>query len=66
MVCTSDIVPALMNLRYGDHNLLALEDVTKESYLPVISVEGAPIERISQDWARGLDKARLLGLINMP
>ena len=66
MVCTSDIVPALMHPRYRYHNWLALEDVRKEPYRPIVSVEGASIEHILQDWARGLDKIGLLGLINMP
>ena len=29
-------------------------------------VPGAPIQRIPKPWASGLDKSRLLGLINMP
>ena len=45
MVCNFDIVLALMQLRYEDHDLLALEDVMKEPYRPIVSVEGAPIER---------------------
>ena len=32
MVCTSDIVHTLMQLRYEEHNLLELEDVKKELY----------------------------------
>ena len=66
MVCTSDIVHALMKLRYKYHDLLALEDVAKEPYIPVIEVEGASIERIPQDCARGLEKGGFLELINMP
>ena len=48
IVCTSDIVPALMQMKYEYHDLLALEDVTKESYLSVVSVEGALIDHILQ------------------
>ena len=38
----------------------------KDLYLPMVPVEGTPIERIPQDWERGLEKAGLHGLINMP
>ena len=65
-VCTFDIVPTLMQLRYEDHDLLSLEDVTKDPYLPMVSVECALIEQIPHDWARGFEKAGLLGLINTP
>ena len=66
MVCTTDIVPVLMQMKYDDHELLALEDITKEPYVPMVAVGGIPIERIPQDWAHRLNKAGLLGLINMP
>ena len=46
MVCTSDIVPALMKIEYEYHDLLAFKDVMKEPYLPIVSIEGASIERI--------------------
>ena len=49
MVCTSDIVPALMQLKFEDHNLLALGDVMKETYSPIVSIEGVPIELILDD-----------------
>ena len=54
-----------MQLRYEYHDLFALEYVAKELYFPVVSVEGSPIECIPKDWVRGMDKAGLLGLINM-
>ena len=46
MVYTSDIMLALMQLRYENHDLLALEDVAKESYFPIVSVKGTSIEHI--------------------
>ena len=54
MVYNSDIMPALMRLRYKDHHLLALEDVTKDLYLPIVLIKGIMIERIhrigQEDW----------------
>ena len=65
MVCTTDIVLSLMRMKYEDHDLLALEDVIKDPYVQKLVVGGGPIERILQDWMHRLDRAGLLGLINM-
>ena len=65
MVCTTDIVPALMQMKYKDHDLLALVDVENKPYVPMVTVGGGPIERIPHDWACGMNKVGLLGLINM-
>ena len=66
MVCTTDIVPALMQMKYDDHEFLALEDVMKEPYVSMVEVGGDPIESISQDWVCNMNRARMLGLINIP
>ena len=66
MLCTTEIVPTLMQMKYDDHDLLALRDVTEEPYVPMVVVGGYLIFHIPQDWAHGLDKQGLLGLINMP
>ena len=57
---------ALVNMRYEDHELLLLKDVSEEPYHSLPIVLGAPIQRIPHPWAQGLDTSGLLGLINMP
>ena len=49
MVYTMDIAPALMQMKYGDHDFLALDDVMKEPYVMMVEVRGGPIERIPWD-----------------
>ena len=34
MVCTTDIVPCLMQMKYGDHGILASTDITTDPYVP--------------------------------
>ena len=46
MVYTTDIVPALMQMKYDDHDLLALVDVMKKPYVSMVVVGGGLIERI--------------------
>ena len=46
MVCASDIMHALMQMKYGDHDLIAWEDVAKDPYVLMVVVEGGPIEHI--------------------
>ena len=65
MVCTSNIMSALMQMKYKEHEFLTLEDVAKKPYVLMIAVGGVLIERISHASAHGLDRAGLLGLINM-
>ena len=66
MTCSVDIIPALIKLKFEDHDLLLLKDVWDEPYKSVLTVLGAPIQRIPQPWASELDNSGLLGLINMP
>ena len=66
MMCSVDIIPALIRLKFEDHDLLLLKDVKDEPYESVLMGHGAPIQRIPQPWASGLDQSGLLGLINMP
>ena len=49
MVCTVDIVPALMQLKYEYHDLLSLEDIAKEPYVSMVAVEDGMIEPILKD-----------------
>ena len=66
MVCTFDIIPALMQLKYEYHNLISLEDVANEPYVSMVGVGRVPIEHISKHWVSRLARAGLLGLIDMP
>ena len=66
MTCLVDIIPALIRLKIEDHDLLLLRDVRDEPYDSIPMGPGAPIRRIPQTWASGLDQYGLLGLINMP
>ena len=66
MTCLVDIIPALVKMKYEDHDLLLLKDVADEPYQSVPTVSGVPIIWIPHPWAQGLDRSRLLGLINMP
>ena len=65
MVCTTDIVPVLMQMKHDDHDFLAWEDVAKDLYVCIIVVEGNQIECIPRDWVSEIKKVGLLGLINM-
>ena len=65
MTCSVDIIPALVKMKYENHDLLLLKDVADEPYQLVPMVPGAPILLIPHPWAQGLDKSGLLGLINM-
>ena len=65
MVCTTDIVPALMGMKYDDHDMLASIEIMKGHYVPMVAVGGGLILHIPWDWVRSLDRAGLLGLINM-
>ena len=58
-------MPTQMSVNYDDHELLALEDITKEPYVTMVIVGGGLIERIPQEWVCGIYKAMLLGLISM-
>ena len=51
MVCNTDIVLALMNMKYDDHDLLVLQNVANEPYESLPVVTGGPIVRIPQPWA---------------
>ena len=66
MTCSVDIIPALIKLKFEEHNFLLLKDVWDEPYESVPMEPGAPIQRIPQPWASKLNKYGLLGLINMP
>ena len=65
MVCTFGIMSTLIKMKYDDRDLLVLEDVMSEPYASMVAIRGGPIACIAQDWASGMDRARLLGLINM-
>ena len=49
MVYTMDIVPVLMQMKYDDHEMLVLTEITKGPYEPMVVVGGNPIVRIPQD-----------------
>ena len=54
-----------MKMKYDDHDLLLWKDVANEPYESLPLVTGGPVVRIPQSWVQGMDKSRLLGLINM-
>ena len=66
MTCSVDIIPALIRIKFDDHDLLLLKDVQDEPYESIHMTHGGPIQWIPKPWASGLDKYGLLGLINMP
>ena len=66
MKCSVDIIPALIRLKFDDHDLLLLKDVRDEPYESVTIAAGGLVQRIPKPWANGLKKSRLLGLINIP
>ena len=43
MTCSVDIIPALIRLKFEDHDLLLLKDVWDEPYELVLIVLGTPI-----------------------
>ena len=49
IVCTTDIVPVLMQMKYDDHDLLALKDVMKQPYVLMVAGGYGPIKHISED-----------------
>ena len=61
-----DIIPALIKLKFEDHDFLLLKYVQDEPYELIPTGSGALIQRIPQPWVSGLNKYGLLGLINMP
>ena len=65
MMCSVDIIPALIKLKFDDHDLLLLKYVRDDPYEYFHTAPGVPIQRIIKPWASDLDKSRLLGLINM-
>ena len=66
MTCTVDIIPDLVKIKYEYHDLLLLKDVANDPYESLPLVPCAPIEHILHSWVQGLNKSRLLGIINMP
>ena len=66
MVCTMEIVPSIMRMKYEDHDMLASTKITADPYVTMTTIGSGPIAYIPHDWARGLEISRLLGLINMP
>ena len=66
MKCSIDIIPALIRLKFDDHDLLLLKDVPDEPYESITTMLDGPVQRIPKPWASGLEKYGLLGLINMP
>ena len=66
MTCSVDIIPALIRLKFDDHELFLLKDVWDETYDSVMISLGGPVQRISKPWTSVLEKFGLLELINMP
>ena len=66
MKCSIDTIPALIWLKFDDHDLLLLKYVRDKPYEFVTIAPGEPIQRIPKPWSSGLEKFGLLGLINMP
>ena len=66
MKCSVDIIPALIRLKFEDHDLLFLKYVRDDPYESILTGPGASIRQIPQPRMSGLDQSGLLGLINMP
>ena len=66
MTCSVDIIPALIRLKFNDNDLLLLKYVWDKAYESVPTAPSGVIQQILKPWASGLEKSRLLGLINMP
>ena len=66
MKCLVDIIPALIRLKFEDHDLLLLKYVRDKPYESIPVGPDAPIQRIPQPWESGLDKLGLLRIINFP
>ena len=56
MKCSINIIPALIRLKFEDHDLLPLKDVRDEPYESILTGPGALIQRIPQPWESGLDQ----------
>ena len=66
MKCTFKIAPCLVKIKYEDHDFLESTDYTVEPFKERMGLESDPIVCTPQQWALGLEKSWLLGLIHMP
>ena len=66
MTSLVNIIPALIRLKFEDHDFLLLKYVWDEPYESVLKIPGALIHSIPQPWVSELNNYGLLGLINMP
>ena len=65
-MCSVNIIPSLIKLKFKYHDLILLKYVRDDPYELFLTVPGAPIQRIPQPYSSKLDNSRLLGFINMP
>ena len=63
MAHTMDSIPALVGMKYDDHDMLASTEITKGPYVPMVVAGGSPILLIPQDSVRDFEREILLGLI---
>ena len=66
MKCTFQITPFLVKMKYEDHDLLAFTDCTMDPFEERTILEEDLMMHTPHEWALGLDKSGLLGLIHMP
>ena len=66
MTCLFGIIPALIRLKFNDHDLFLLKYVRDKPNESIHIVPGGPIQQILKPWASRLENSGLLGLINMP
>ena len=52
-------------MKYKYHDFLTLEDVANEPYMPMVVVGRGMIKHTPHEWEDRLDRAGLLGIINM-
>ena len=61
-----DIMPCIMKMKYEDHDLLESTEITVDPFVPNTGAYNDPTVCTLHDWARGLERLGILGLINMP
>ena len=66
MLCTMDIMPSIMQMKYDYHDMLALTEIMVDPFVSVTKADNDPVVSLPHDWAWGLERSGLLGLINMP
>ena len=65
MECTIDTVPYILKMKYDDQYLLASTKIRTYPFIQDTGVKNGPIVHTPHEWAQGLERLGILGLINM-